>query len=65
MWMYVTAMLMIATSAMAEDHIKTNNIGLQCQTECCCEQEVRPPPPPPDQSKLCKSLKLIQSLRML
>ena len=42
-WMYVTAMPVIATSAMAENHIETNNIGLQA--ECCYEQEDQPPFP--------------------
>ena len=40
--MYITAMPVIATSAMAENHIKTNSIGLQLQAECCYEQEELP-----------------------
>ena len=37
--MYVTAMPGIATLAIAEKHIKTHSIGLQCQAECCYEQK--------------------------
>ena len=34
--MYVTP---IAILFMAENHSKTNSIGLQYQSQCCCEQE--------------------------
>ena len=37
--MNVTAMPRIATSAMAENHIKTDSIELQLQVECWYEQE--------------------------
>ena len=37
--MYVTAMPAIATLTMAENHIKTDSIGLQLQAECWYEQE--------------------------
>ena len=33
------AMPGIATVAMAENYIKNNSIGLQCQAECWCEQK--------------------------
>ena len=35
---YVTAMPGIATLAMAENHIKSNSIGLQCVVQYCYEQ---------------------------
>ena len=37
--MYVTPKPAIATLFMAENHNKTDSIGLQYQSECCCEQE--------------------------
>ena len=40
--MNVTAMPRIATSAMAENHIKTDSIGLQLQVERWYEQEELP-----------------------
>ena len=39
---YVAAMPAIATSAMAENHIKTDSIGGQLQAECGYEQEGLP-----------------------
>ena len=42
-WIFIiTAMPVVATSAMAENHIKTNSIGLQLQVEYWYEQEGRP-----------------------
>jgi len=35
-------MLAVATSAMAENHTKTDSIGLQLQVECWYEQEELP-----------------------
>ena len=37
--MYATAMPAIATLTMAENHIRTDSIGLQLQAECWYEQE--------------------------
>ena len=39
---YVTVMPVIATLAMAENHIKTNSITLHLQAECWYEQEKLP-----------------------
>ena len=39
---YITAMPAIATSTMAEIHIKKNSIGLQLQAKCWYEQEELP-----------------------
>ena len=39
---YVTAMPGVATSAMAENHTKTDSIRLQLQVECWYEQEELP-----------------------
>ena len=38
--MYTTAVPAIAPSAMADNYIKTNSIGLQLQAECWHEQAV-------------------------
>jgi hypothetical protein len=40
--MYVTPMPTMATLTMAENHIKTDSIGLQLQVECWYEQEELP-----------------------
>ena len=42
MGMYITAMAAIATSAMAENHIRTNSIGLQLQAEFWYAQQELP-----------------------
>ena len=38
-WVYRTAMPGIATLTVAENHIKTDSIGLQLQAECWYQQE--------------------------
>ena len=40
--MYLTTMLGVANSAMADNHIKTDSIGLQLEAECWYEQEELP-----------------------